>query len=381
MKKALFIFLSLMIFLTLTACDQGLTVPSDMTFPTGITSDEETSDLITEIPTTEFQSEENTTLLPTETPTTVQTEEPTTEVPTEVPTTIEPTTEVPTGEPTTEVPTTMVREITINLDALGGSLENTILVFLENSQNVILPVPSKEGYTFVEWYDSLNFENEFIFSDDLADEVTIYAKYTPNQYTIVFEENGGSLVADIVDLYNEPLIEPNHPERAGYSFAGWYSDEELSNLYTFSTMPLNGMVLYAKWIPNQYQISYFDEVDSFMVDFYNTSYTSFIFMNDFTIYASGNTYLDSGETLWTTFRPINDYFPLHDDEVIISISGHRQLFALTSENRVFAWGLNAYGSLGVGDNVTKYSPIDITSQFALAEDESIIFIDGDYDNS
>ncbi|MGE4571547.1 MAG: endonuclease [Candidatus Izemoplasmatales bacterium] len=82
------------------------------------TSNEETSEVITEDPTTEVTTEEPTNVIPTEAPTTeeptteVPTEEPTTDVPTEEPTTDvpteEPTTDVPTEEPTTEVPTTEI---------------------------------------------------------------------------------------------------------------------------------------------------------------------------------------------------------------------------------------------------------------------------------
>lgn len=44
------------------------------------------------------------------------------------------------------------------------------------------------------------------------------------------------------------------PAHAGYSFAGWYLDERCTRPYTFSTMPENGVTVYAKWVRNRYRV-------------------------------------------------------------------------------------------------------------------------------
>jgi len=38
------------------------------------------------------------------------------------------------------------------------------------------------------------------------------------------------------------------PVRYGYTFDSWYADAELTEKYVFTTMPLNGATVYAKWI-------------------------------------------------------------------------------------------------------------------------------------
>jgi uncharacterized repeat protein (TIGR02543 family) len=51
----------------------------------------------------------------------------------------------------------------------------------------------------------------------------------------------------IVYIFNETLSE-NTPLREGYTFDGWYIDRELTQAYTFSTMPGEDLILYGKWI-------------------------------------------------------------------------------------------------------------------------------------
>jgi uncharacterized repeat protein (TIGR02543 family) len=40
---------------------------------------------------------------------------------------------------------------------------------------------------------------------------------------------------------------PSEPTQSGYTFAGWFSDGELTTAYVFSTMPAEDIMLYANW--------------------------------------------------------------------------------------------------------------------------------------
>lgn len=68
-----------------------------------------------------------------------------------------------------------------------------------------------------------------------------------NQFTIKFETNGGSEVAKVVVKKGELLAEPVAPTKAGYAFAGWYTDKALAAKYDFSTPVTKFFTLYAKW--------------------------------------------------------------------------------------------------------------------------------------
>ncbi len=121
--------------------------------------------------------------------------------------------------------------------------------------------PTKVGYTFNGWYLDEDFESlfddEYYLDKELTTNINIYAKFTINQYTITFNTNEGTAIAPITQNYNSIVSKPTDPTRDGYTFAGWFTDNgTFNNEYTFSTMPLNGITLYAKWNIDGYTITY-----------------------------------------------------------------------------------------------------------------------------
>ena len=70
-----------------------------------------------------------------------------------------------------------------------------------------LKAATKVGHTFDGWFDNAKFEGEAVteIAKDVAENVTLYAKFTPIVYTVTFNENGGEEVEDIV-----PQVEALH---------------------------------------------------------------------------------------------------------------------------------------------------------------------------
>jgi uncharacterized repeat protein (TIGR02543 family) len=68
---------------------------------------------------------------------------------------------------------------------------------------------------------------------------------------VTFETNGGSGV-DAVPPFDAGgvISRPADPTRAGYTFAGWYSDAELTQPFDFNTPVSADLTLYAKWTQN-----------------------------------------------------------------------------------------------------------------------------------
>lgn len=129
---------------------------------------------------------------------------------------------------------------------------------IENNgeDEIELPTPQREGYTFGGWYlDAETFNNEYK-GEALSESVTVYAKWTINEYTISFETNGGSPVDSISADYGEQITAPNSPEREGYSFEGWFVDSDLGNEFSFDTMPPQDITIYAGWQAIDYNITY-----------------------------------------------------------------------------------------------------------------------------
>ena len=72
---------------------------------------------------------------------------------------------------------------------------------------------------------------------------------------------------------------------------------------------------------------------------------------------------------------ITDDFSLNIEEKIIEISlGQTHSAAITSEGRIFTWGFNFGGKLGDGTTENRTNPTDITSQFNLDDNETIIHV-------
>ncbi|MBR5329542.1 MAG: InlB B-repeat-containing protein, partial [Firmicutes bacterium] len=117
----------------------------------------------------------------------------------------------------------------------------------------------KTGYTFAGWTGSNGntAQKDVTIVKGSTGNKTYTANWTPIDYTITFEENGGSAVQDITKGYELAVQAPIAPTKTGYTFGGWYENKECTgDTYAFNTMPLNGKTLYAKWNVVTYQIEY-----------------------------------------------------------------------------------------------------------------------------
>ena len=66
-------------------------------------------------------------------------------------------------------------------------------------------------------------------------------------FTVTFDSNGGSEVKSVSVHSDGTISAPENPTKAGYNFAGWYSDRNYSNKWSFSTKIRSDITLYAKW--------------------------------------------------------------------------------------------------------------------------------------
>ncbi len=67
---------------------------------------------------------------------------------------------------------------------------------------------------------------------------------------IAFQTNGGSAVNPLSGAPDSAITAPADPVRQGYTFSGWYADEDCTTPYTIPTkMPGTDAVAYAGWTP------------------------------------------------------------------------------------------------------------------------------------
>ncbi len=103
---------------------------------------------------------------------------------------------------------------------------------------ITLPEPySKTGYTFVEW----------VVTEPDEGAITITPIYTINKYTVTFNTQEGSTVANQSCDYNTTATKPTDPTRDWYAFAGWYTEDTCQTEYDFEDKITGDITLYAKW--------------------------------------------------------------------------------------------------------------------------------------
>ena len=136
---------------------------------------------------------------------------------------------------------------TVTFDVQGGS--EIAAQQVQTGKSAVRPEnPERVGYAFAGWYTSADTSgSEYDFTAAVTDDVTLYAKWTPNMYTVTFDSQGGSAVDAQQVAYGGYATQPATPTRDGYTFVGWTTDADGTTPYGFG-MPVTGdITLYAKW--------------------------------------------------------------------------------------------------------------------------------------
>lgn len=113
----------------------------------------------------------------------------------------------------------------LTIDPKGGEFE---LIdedeYYQNGEAANLPTPIKLGCEFLGWYTTPDFqENSKLPTNTVTMEgdVTVYAKWNENVYTIKYNLDGGTL-ADKVETYTvASKFALGMPVKEGYTFIGW----------------------------------------------------------------------------------------------------------------------------------------------------------------
>ena len=125
-----------------------------------------------------------------------------------------------------------VNQCTLTFDTNGGSAIAPITQ--DYGTAITAPAdPTKTGYTFAGWTPAIPTTMP-------AENMTIKAKWTVNQYTLTFDTNGGSTIAPITQAYGTAITAPADPTKTGYTFAGWTPAIP-------ATMPAENLTVTAQW--------------------------------------------------------------------------------------------------------------------------------------
>ncbi len=136
------------------------------------------------------------------------------------------------------------------------------------SGKITLKDPTKPGFKFQGWYKDKNFKKKITYIPaGSTGNITVYSKWTPNQYTLKFNANGGSgkMSKKTKIKYNESFKLPkNEFVKTGFVFKGWntkkdgkgtsYSNKEKVSKLT--TKNGGTVTLYAQWSALKYNIKF-----------------------------------------------------------------------------------------------------------------------------
>jgi uncharacterized repeat protein (TIGR02543 family) len=151
---------------------------------------------------------------------------------------------------TTVTATYTINSYTVSFDTNGGNTAADLAVAYGST--ITSPTgTTRTGYALVGWFSDASLTQQWDFDTDTmpANDVVLYAKWTTNSYTVSFDANGGSSVADLAVAYGNTITSPVGTTRTGYTFAGWFSDASLTQEWDFDTdtMPAMPLTLHAKW--------------------------------------------------------------------------------------------------------------------------------------
>ena len=119
--------------------------------------------------------------------------------------------------------------------------------------------PSKENHTFAGWY---NGDEKFDFDADTTNApnvLELVAKWDINKYTVKFVSEHSDAPDSQNVPYNKTATNPGELTAEGYTFDGWYTDDNYSKKFDFTKPITSNTTVYAKWTANDYEVSFITE--------------------------------------------------------------------------------------------------------------------------
>ena len=153
--------------------------------------------------------------------------------------------------------------LTFNVN--GGGTAPSALTDVCYTNSIALASISRTGYTFYGWTNSYNtaaltgtVDGSTLGAEEDGKSITLYAKLTPNTYTVTFDANGGtaSPTSKTVTYDSTYGDLPAPATRNGYVFEGWWTEKSGGTQVTSSTKVAitAAQTLYARWTANAYTV-------------------------------------------------------------------------------------------------------------------------------
>ena len=155
-----------------------------------------------------------------------------------------------------------INKYTVTFDFNTGKTSTPKTEEVEYGSSVSKPTePTNTGYTFGGWYTDKDCTNgnEFSFDTKITRDITLYAKWTKNRYTVTFDVDGQTdLISSVPVEHGNGVSKPDTSKltKEGHTFDGWYTDATHTNKYTnWGDSITRNTTFYARWNVNPYELT------------------------------------------------------------------------------------------------------------------------------
>ena len=172
-----------------------------------------------------------------------------------------------------EIPATLTGDVEISAIATPNVYTITYIVdgteagddqaTESNNWTVTLLKPIKTGFTFMGWAylaDTMADITADVNELALTGDVTLYAVWSANAYTVTFYGVGEPVV--LTYAYGDAITAPADPEMEGYTFTGWANRDDGSGVP--ATMPAENLIFDAQWEQIVYTLSWDVDGDGYV---------------------------------------------------------------------------------------------------------------------
>lgn len=316
-------------------------------------------------------------------------------------------------------------ELLVNYESNGGNdIEPSL--FVEEDGFSFPQDPIKFGYVFDGWYfdeDLVNIANYTTIEDYWeSEEITLYAKWLLIDYSVNYIEVNeyieniksfsntsmglssqnrlyiwGNIT--ILNEYDSDVYDENSAIPIDVTPIFLFEDNEIIIDYFIGhqyMLVVTNLGSVYSWGSNNSgnlgdgtlddKISPVEITDNFTLNANDKIIN--VVCSDFTVFAlsefgevfgwgaNDNGYIGDG-TFDRQLLPVNitEKFALQSEEKINKIYSNRNHnYVITNENNIYSWGINSIGELSTGDNEDKLIPVNVTDNFDLDANETIIDI-------
>lgn len=148
------------------------------------------------------------------------------------------------------------RNFDISYELNGGEFTNSeeVTLYVQGNQLFVTPNVTKEGYDLVGWYLDSSFTTVFDPETPVTENLTLYAKWQIKEFLITFYTD--EEYENLTLVYGTAIPVPEDPDKEGYTFEGWYYDEDCTDPLHSTDVVEDITNFYAKWEAIDYVVTY-----------------------------------------------------------------------------------------------------------------------------